>query len=217
MRATKPDRPTGRPKDPERTRQRKEEILAAAAVAFARRGYDATDMEEVGKAVGVTKAAIYYYFESKESLFLAAVDHGMRLLSGAVQTRSGRVEDPLERIGEAIRAYLRFFHDHPQFIELLIQERAAFRDRKQSTYFEHRAASAERWRDVFAGLIRGGRVRGLPVDRLLDVISDQLYGAMFTAHFTGGRRSPDEQAADIIDIVIGGMLTPAERRKTRGS
>jgi AcrR family transcriptional regulator len=207
----------GRPKNPERTRQREEEILAAAAVVFARRGYADTDLEQVAKAVGVSKAAIYYYFKSKESLFLAAVDQGMRLLGEAVQARGSDVEDPLARIGEAIRAYLRFFHDHPQFVELLIQERAAFRDRKKSTYFEHRDASAQRWRDIFAGLIRDGRVRELPVERLLDVVSDQVYGAMFTAHFTGGRRSPDEQAADIIDIVIGGMLTPAERRKTGGS
>lgn len=217
MKSTSTTRQPGRPKDPERTQQRKEEILAAAAVVFARSGYDATDLEEVAKAVGVSKAALYYYFQNKESLFLAAVDQGMCLLSEAVQARGGDIEDPLVRIEEAIRAYLRFFHDHPQFVELLIQERAAFRDRKKSTYFKHRDASAQRWRDIFAGLIRDGRVRNLPVDRLLDVISDQVYGAMFTAHFTGSRRSPDEQAADIIDIVIGGMLTPAERRKTGGS
>ena len=193
------------------------EILAAAAVIFARRGYEATDLEQVAAAVRVSKATLYYYFQSKERLFLAAVDHGMQQLREAVDASGAEIDDPLERVEEAIRAYLRFFCDHPQFVELMIQERAAFRDRKKSTYFEHRDANIHQWRDLFAGLIRARRVRDVPVDRLLDVISDQVYGAMFTAHFTGGRKSPEEQAADIIDIVLGGMQTPAERRKTSGS
>jgi AcrR family transcriptional regulator len=213
---TSSNRSPGRPKDPRRTQKRKDEILAAAAIVFARHGYEATDLEEVAKSVGVSKAALYYYFRNKKQLFLAAVDHGLRRLLEAVHTRSAAVEDPLDQLSEAIRAYLWFFHDHPQFVELMIQERAAFRDRKQSTYFERRDDHLQQWRDLFTGLIRAGRIRDLNVDRFIDVLSDQVYGAMFTAHFTGGRKSPEEQAADIIDIVIGGMLTPAERRKRSG-
>jgi AcrR family transcriptional regulator len=216
MKTAKPARPPGRPKDPERVRQRKEEILLASAVVFARRGYDAADLEEVADAVGVSKAALYYYFTNKKSLFLATVDHGMRRLKEAVHSRESLIDDPLERIKDAIRTYLRFFRDHPQYVELMIQERAAFRDRKTSTYFEHRDANIQRWRDLLAGLIRDRRIRNYPVDRLLDVLSNQVYGAMFTAHFTGSHRSPEESAADIIDIVVGGMLTPSERRKTSG-
>lgn len=218
-RAMKPiptTRPPGRPKKPERARQRKDEIQDAAATVFARRGYDATDLDAVAKAVGVSKATLYYYYRSKKQLFLAAVDRGMRLLRETVYAQSDPVEDPLARIGEAVKAYLRFFRDHPRFVELLIQERAVFRDRKKSTYFEHRDAHIQRWRDLFSGLIRAGRFRDMPVERLLDVLSDQVYGAMFTAHFTGSRMSPDEQAADIIDIVIGGMLSPSERKKAGG-
>lgn len=210
-------RPPGRPKDPERTRQRKDDILATSAIIFARQGYAATDLDEIAKVIGVSKATLYYYYESKEQLFLAAVDLGMRKLQEAVRDLVDQIEEPLDRIGAAIRAYLHFFHEHPQFVELIIQERAVFRDRKTSTYFEHRDASAQRWRDLLTGLVRVGRVRDLPVDRLLDVLSNQVYGAMFTAHFTGGRKTPEEQSADIIDIVLGGMLTPAERRKTNVS
>lgn len=210
-------RAPGRPKDPERTRQRKADILAAAAVVFARRGYEATDLERVAASVNVSKATLYYYFRSKERLFLAAVDHGMQQLRKAVDASGAEGIDPLARVEAAIRAYLRFFSEHPQFAELMIQERAAFRDRKKSSYFEHRDANTQEWRNLFAGLIRDGRIRNVPIDRLLDVLSDQVYGAMFTAHFTGGRKSPEEQAADIIDIVLGGMLTPAERRNSCGS
>jgi AcrR family transcriptional regulator len=216
MKTTNPHRPPGRPKDPERTRRRKDEILAASAIVFARRGYDATDLEEIAKELGVSKAALYYYYPSKESLFFAAVDHGMHLLRDAVHSVSRQQPDPLHRLGEAIRAYLRFFHDHPQFVELMIQERAVFRDRKKSTYFEYRDANVHEWRDLIAGLIKAGRLLNVPVDGILDVLGAQVYGTMFAAHFSGARKSPERQAADIIDIVIGGLLTPAERRKQSG-
>ena len=95
--------------------------------------------------------------------------------SGAYGSNDPPVTDPLERLPRAIRAYLAFFKEHPQFVELLIQERAEFRDRKQSTYFEHRRARAAFWEEVYRGLIRAGRVRDVPVARMLDV-SNLGYG-----------------------------------------
>ena len=40
------------------------------------------------------------------------------------------IDDPLERTVQGIRSFLAFFAEHPQFVELLIQERALFKDRK---------------------------------------------------------------------------------------
>jgi AcrR family transcriptional regulator len=56
----------------ERTRQR---ILALAVDRFGTRGYRATSVSEIARAAGLTQAASYAYFDSKESLFAAAVDH----------------------------------------------------------------------------------------------------------------------------------------------
>ena len=40
---------------------------------FAERGYDATSMEDVARAAGITKASIYHHVPSKEALLDAAV------------------------------------------------------------------------------------------------------------------------------------------------
>jgi hypothetical protein len=114
-------------------------------------------------------------------------------------------------VASAIRAYLEFFRDHPDQAELLIIERAEFRDRKKPTYLEHREVNRVFWREVYAGLIRDGRVRDVPVSRILDVVGDLLYGTMFTNHFAGHRKPLDTQAADVIDVVFNGILTAAER------
>ena len=46
-----------------------EKILRAASDCFARYGYEKTTLEEIGKAVGLNKASLYYYYKNKESIF----------------------------------------------------------------------------------------------------------------------------------------------------
>jgi AcrR family transcriptional regulator len=209
-------RPRGRPKDPQLAARRRAAILEAAVGVFARRGYRDTNLQDLADALGVAKGTLYLYYRGKEELFLAAVDQGMVRLRDHVQSAYSHVPDPLDRLAVAVRAYLEFFHDQPDLAELLIQERAEFRDRKTPTYHEHRRTNEADWRDVFERLIAAGRVRAVPVDRILDVIGDLVYGTMFTNHFTGRHRSLDAQARDVIDVVFHGILTSAERRRRAG-
>jgi AcrR family transcriptional regulator len=175
----------GRPRDPSLAARRHDEILGAAAKLFAERGYAATDLQIVADALGVGKGTLYRYFPSKEQLFLAAVDRGMRKMRECVDAARTAVSDPLDQIVEAMAAYLGFFDEHPELAELLIQERAVFRDRKKPTYFEHREANVGRWRDLFAGLIADGRVRKMSVEQITNVFSNLGYGTMFTNFFAG--------------------------------
>lgn len=202
----------GRPVDQELWERRQTEILNAAALLFAEHGYADTDTQTLADRLQVAKGTIYRYFPSKRDLFLAAVDRGMRRLREHVDVEIAGVSDPLDRVARAVRAYLAFFADHPQYVELLIQERAQFKDRKKPTYFEHRDANAERWHELFRGLIAEGRVRGVPVEEMTGVISDLLYGTMFTNYFTGQRRPPEAQAQGILNIVFHGILSDPERQ-----
>jgi hypothetical protein len=95
-------------------------------------------------------------------------------------------------------------------VELLIQERAQFKDRKRPTYFEHREVNVVRWRKLYARLITDGRVRDLPVERISDVVGNLIYGTMFTNYFIGQAKPVEQQAQEILDIVFRGILTEAE-------
>ena len=55
-------------------------LMETAFRVFAERGYRATRLDEVAEAAGVTKGAIYYYFESKEDLLRKAVHHRHRAI-----------------------------------------------------------------------------------------------------------------------------------------
>jgi AcrR family transcriptional regulator len=190
-----------------------EQILAAAAELFARHGYAGTDTQLLIEKLGIGKGTLYRYFPSKQDLFLATVDRVMRQLHEEIESSMVDVQDPLDQIASAIRAYLAFFAEHPDFVELLIQERAQFKDRKTPTYFQHRAANVERWRALYRALIAEGRVRKMSVERITDVMSDLLYGTMFTNYFTGRHKPVAEQARDLLDVVFHGILSEPERRR----
>jgi AcrR family transcriptional regulator len=211
-------RKPGRPVDESLHVRRRKEILDEAADLFAARGYADTDTQVLADRLHVGKGTLYKYFPSKRELFLAAVDRVMRRLREAVDAAIEAVEDPLERVSIAIRAYLDFFAEHPGFVELLVQERAHFKDRKRPTYFEHRDANVGRWKALFASLIAEGRVRKVPVERITDVLSQLVYGTMFTNHFAGQRKSSAAQAGDILDVVFHGILLdrPRPARHARG-
>lgn len=197
------------PEDDELVVRRREEILRHAVVHFAHSGYAEADLDAIAADVGCAKGTLYRYFHSKEDLFTSSVDLVMRKLLDA--TSKADSEDPLEQLEHAIRAYLEFFAAHPEYVELLIQERAAFRDRKKSTYFEHRDASAERWRKRLLDLMRAGRLRTMPAERALDAVGRLLYGTIFTNYFIGRGTPPRKQADEVLDVLFHGLLAPSER------
>jgi AcrR family transcriptional regulator len=206
----------GRPADPEHCARRREEILDAAVQQFALHGYADTDMQEMADSVQIGKGTIYRYFPSKRELFLATTDQIMRKMRKEIDSQIEGIQDPLERVKRGIRTFLGFFDNQPAFVELLVQERAYFKDRKKPTYYEHMEVNVERWRTLYRQLMGVGRVRNMPVERITDVISDLLYGTIFTNYFSGRRKSLEAQAQDIVDVVFFGILSESERAKTDG-
>lgn len=217
-------RKPGRPKVEGLPERRQEEILAAATDEFARRGYAGTDLEVVAHRLDMGKGTVYRYFPSKEALFQAAADRGMRMLNERTNAEASKTPDPLEKIIRATHVYLRFFDEHPQFVELFVQERAQFRDRARPTYFAHRDRNLGPWRLLLKSLIDAGVIRRIPVDRITDVFNSALYGAIFTNYFEGRRRHPDLQAKEILDVILHGILArgadsskPEGRPRVRGN
>ncbi|NUN47863.1 MAG: TetR/AcrR family transcriptional regulator [Candidatus Brocadiae bacterium] len=199
----------GRRPDRALAERRRTEILDAAARLFAERGYADTDLDDLAGRLGVGKGTVYRYFPSKETLFFAAADRAMHLLLESVNGSVAAVKDPLGRIEAAIRAHLAWFDRNPWAAELLIQERAQFRDRPTPTYFAHRDANLAPWTALLRGLIAAGRIRRIPVARIVDVLSEMLYGVIFTGYFSKRRRSLGRRIDDVVDVAFHGI---AQRR-----
>lgn len=87
---------------PEQESDVRQRVLDAALTFFTNKGYAATSVREIVAAAGVTKPVLYYYFGSKEGLYLAIMDG----VSGRYETL---VSDLADYRGSARQSILRFF------------------------------------------------------------------------------------------------------------
>lgn len=200
----------GRPRDEARTSRRRDEILRCAVKHFARAGYQSSDLEQVAGELGCAKGTLYRYFPTKRDLFAAATDLVMRELLERLPTEAA---DPLDLFTGGVRAFLAFFDEHPEYIELIVQERVELKDRRRSTYFAYREAQTATWARYFKGLMDDGRMRPMPPEAAVQLTGDLLYGSIFTKYFTGSTRPLVDRTDTIIDLVFDGLLTPAERQR----
>jgi AcrR family transcriptional regulator len=194
----------------------RDDLLAAVAKVFARRGYHGTDMGLVAEAIQSGKGTVYRYFRSKEELFLAAVDLGLRRLREAVDAVAAEARGPRERIARAISTCLTFFDANPEFAELLIQGRAEFPDRMRRTWLTHRDAALGPWQELYCGPTTQDYVRPMPAERSLDVVGALVCGAVFGPFLTGRGGCPESWVQDVLDVVFNGILSDAAQATAGG-
>jgi AcrR family transcriptional regulator len=65
---------------------------------FAERGFDATSMDEVAKAAGITKASIYHHVSGKEALLARGLDRALTALFATLDEKATRNGDAGERL-----------------------------------------------------------------------------------------------------------------------
>ena len=195
-----------------RKARRRREIVQTATGLFANLGYAACEMERIAAELKIAKGTLYLYFSGKQDVFLACVDQGMQDLQASIDQVVNADADPFDRIARSIWSFLEYFDQHPEQIELLIQERAMFRDRARPTIFVYRQARRARWREVYGQLIEAGRLRSdLSVDDLVDTVGNLLYGTMFTNYFAGRSIPLCQQYRALVELTFRGMLSSAER------
>ncbi len=118
--STKPGKATVRVRrDPERTRAR---ILDAARIEFARRGLGGARVDRITARAGSNKRMIYYYFDNKESLFLAALESAYEQIRHAEQSLKLTDLAPAAGMRRLVRFTWEYYLAHPEFITLLNSE-----------------------------------------------------------------------------------------------
>jgi AcrR family transcriptional regulator len=197
----------GRPANPNLRKQREEEILRAAAILFAEKGYAPTDLQELAQRLGVGKGTVYRYFPTKQDLFLATVKHEITRFTTTLESMVPRDAPLIEQMSLVIEAYLQFFQQNPDVVELMVIERSHFKHRRP-TYFDlENDPSCARWDALVSALIEQGVLRSMPLDKVRRVVGDLIYGTMFSNYMAGRVASPQEQAREIMDVLYGGLLT----------
>jgi AcrR family transcriptional regulator len=94
--------PVGEPRWRRRKEARPGEIVAAALAVFAEKGFAAARLDDIAARAGVSKGALYLYFETKQDLFAAVVRDAISPNLAAVEVAAGAINLPFAVIIRAL-------------------------------------------------------------------------------------------------------------------
>lgn len=123
----------------------KAQILDAAEEEFAKYGLSGARTEAIATRAGVTKAMIYYYFESKEGLYKAVLQRPATEMHDMLQQLNLEQLPAKEALKKAIEAAIAYEAAHPQRGMLWFQEA----NQTRGKYFKQ-----GNWQETFAHIIK---------------------------------------------------------------
>lgn len=100
----------------------RDNILRAATKVFARYGYDGGSVEKISRAAKSFDRMIYYYFGSKEGLFIEVLEDIYRRMNDAELALDLDIDEPVDSLKEVIRFVVTYYSKNPEFITLLNTE-----------------------------------------------------------------------------------------------
>jgi AcrR family transcriptional regulator len=129
-----------------RERKRRETLQRIAKTAlkqFIVNGYDATTLDDIAEAAGISRRTFFYYFKSKEDILLAWQSGVADAIRGAVLAESPD-QAPLDAVRNALLALTsRQQSDEAIVIDRLLRSTEALRASKQAKYVQQERALFE--------------------------------------------------------------------------
>jgi AcrR family transcriptional regulator len=189
----------------ERTEATTGQLLDAARRLFAADGYNATSLDDVVAAAGVTKGALYHHFRSKRDLFRAVFENEERALARVCHEAYIGQDDPWEGFYAGCTAFLEESLD-PGVQRIAVLDGPAVLGWETVREIER----GYTLRMIETGLqqaIDGGRIAPRPTGPLAHL----LFGALCEGAMTVARASGDQRAAmRAVATELRAMLTALE-------
>ena len=98
------------------------QILKAAIDVFSRFGYEGGSTEKISKLAKSHDRMIYYYFGSKQGLYVAAIQEIYKQFNEAEAKLKLDIKKPAEALKEVAHFIWNYYQKHPEFITLLNNE-----------------------------------------------------------------------------------------------
>lgn len=156
-------RPLRRAVSDEDKAERRTAILAAAKGVFAGKGYHATTIGDIARAAGLSYGSIYWYYDSKETLFhelMTAEAAALQAHIDAAIAGTPRRLGPDAPFRAAVRATFEFYEADRALVKLLFRDAYALGER----FEEHLFAIQEGFLREIEAIVRSAQQRGAIVE-----------------------------------------------------
>jgi len=188
------------------------EIYRAAALLICEKGYDATSMNDIAEAVGLTKAGVYHHIEGKKDLLFRIMNFGMDELDENVIFPARAITDAEPRLRAIITNHVRLITSHitPQGynpVTIVVDEVTGLTPEHRRKIDQRKRGYVDLIRETLKQLREEGKLR--EVD--LTVATFSLLGTVLWLsrwYHPDGRLTPEQIVEEISKIALGGLLRP---------
>jgi TetR/AcrR family transcriptional regulator, cholesterol catabolism regulator len=137
-------------------------ILEAAARLICAKGYEATSIQDIADATGLTKAGLYHHIRSKESLLLEIQHYGMDVFEERVLSQVVSIADPLERLQTCMeKNVLLVTQGWSKEVTIILHEHATLTGEARSQINARKKRYVRFLETSFAEAVRAGRIRAV--------------------------------------------------------
>lgn len=178
-------------------------LLAAAVAVFNESGYDATSVAALATRLGLSKAALYHHFSSKEEILELALGEALDGLEGVLaDTRSIEAS---ERLASVLQGAVRVLAANLPAVTLLLRVRG-------NSEVERRAVERRRAFDQeVTAIVRAAQGEGaVRADIDASVATRLLFGmvnSLVEWYRPGGAEDADALARDVLTVALDGLRT----------
>jgi len=185
--------------------ERLAEIYRTAAQIILRKGYDATSINDIANALGMTKAGLYHYINGKKELLFDIMNFGLDELDEEVATPAGEIAEPAERLRFIIASHAQLVTRGQGAITILVDEITALTPAQNRIITRRKREYFNRLRELLNTLKAEGKLQD--VDTTVATFSLLGMISWLSRWFRQNGALTQEQVAEqITKIALNGLL-----------
>ena len=184
------------------------EIYRTAAQIILQKGYDATSVNDIASALGITKAGLYHYIRGKKELLYDIMNFGLDELDEEVIAPAMVIDDPEERLRFLIAADARLVTRGRGAITILVEEMSALTPAQNRAITKRKRAFFDVVRNTVNELAAEGRLRDVNTTAAAFSILGMIHW-LSRWYREDGELTAEQAAEQLTKIALEGILSPA--------
>jgi AcrR family transcriptional regulator len=198
----------------EERQTRRDQILDVAARLF-QKGYRATSLDDVANEIGVTRPALYYYFNAKEDILAAIYERAVGALIDRATPIFASKLAPDELLCRLVKIHVETMLEEKPIVRVFFQEKDALGERASRSVKAKEVAFTK----MMAATVRAGQKEGLFRPGKPELIVNAILGMLIWLYqWHRAERHTAEEIEDVFcNLLMHGLVTRRSLERAKSS
>ncbi len=198
---------------PELVEKRRGQIVAAATELFSSQGFYRTTIKDIARLAGISSGLVYQYVREKEDVLLLVLLEVVDSYAREIPAAIVGIDDPLERLVTAVRAYCRVVDKHRAATVLAYRSTKSLSPKRRELIQQRETDTNDIIRRTLVDCMERGIIRKANVDALTYQIVLTAHGWALKSWYFKSRLSLEDYIEANLDTLLNGILTEAGKER----